>query len=61
VDLEEFTYAEVAEVLAIPIGTVMSRLCRARGAARPARGAAHGTAAPEEREMNDKRNFPTSS
>lgn len=34
VDLEEFSYAEVAEVLAIPIGTVMSRLCRARGALR---------------------------
>ena len=34
VDLEEFTYAEVAEALAIPIGTVMSRLCRAREALR---------------------------
>lgn len=32
VDLEEFSYAEVATVLDIPVGTVMSRLCRARQA-----------------------------
>lgn len=34
VDLEECSYAEAALVLGIPIGTVMSRLCRARATLR---------------------------
>ena len=32
VDLEGFTYATVADILEIPVGTVMSRLCRGRQA-----------------------------
>jgi RNA polymerase sigma-70 factor (ECF subfamily) len=29
-DVEEFTYAEIAEMLAVPVGTVMSRIARGR-------------------------------
>lgn len=32
--VEQFSYAEVAEVLHIPVGTVMSRVCRARATLR---------------------------
>ena len=34
VDLGDFSYADAAAILEIPVGTVMSRLCRARAALR---------------------------
>jgi RNA polymerase sigma-70 factor (ECF subfamily) len=38
VGLEGLSYAETAEVLAIPVGTVMSRLARGRGRLRTLMG-----------------------
>jgi RNA polymerase sigma-70 factor (ECF subfamily) len=35
-DIEEFTYAEIAEVLGVPVGTVMSRIHRGRALLRRA-------------------------
>lgn len=43
-DVEEFTYAEIAEMLAVPIGTVMSRISRGRRALYDRLQATHGSA-----------------
>ncbi len=43
--VEQLSYAEVAEVMRIPVGTVMSRVCRARAALRHFLDGGSGTAA----------------
>jgi RNA polymerase sigma-70 factor (ECF subfamily) len=49
-EVEEMSYLEIAEVLSIPIGTVMSRLARARKAVRESLLSAPG--APPSRELS---------
>jgi RNA polymerase sigma-70 factor (ECF subfamily) len=46
VSVEEYTYAEAAELLQVPIGTVMSRLHRARERLRALMSATGGTPRP---------------
>ncbi len=48
-ELEELDYQEAARILEVPIGTVRSRLNRARKALSVAMGASTATAAPSER------------
>ena len=51
VDLEEFGYAEVAGILEIPVGTVMSRLARARANLKKALDAAEEQVRPQLRRV----------
>lgn len=44
-----FTYADAAEVLGVPVGTVMSRLARGRAALKARVGAGYGRDAPAQR------------
>lgn len=48
-DVEEFTYAEIAEMLGIPIGTVMSRISRGRRLLFERLSSVRGHAAADER------------
>src|SRR4030095_12814407 len=52
-ELEEMSYEDIARVAGIPLGTVMSRLSRARALLREALRAEHGTAnAPRRHDAN---------
>ena len=50
-DVEDMSYREIADVLSIPIGTVMSRIARARKAVRDALGKTSSFQVPAGTEM----------
>jgi RNA polymerase sigma-70 factor, ECF subfamily len=60
-DLLDLDYAEIAEVLAIPIGTVRSRIARGRGAIASLLSPGHAGAGAERVPASDEGNLPSPS
>ncbi len=58
-DLLDLDYAEIAEVLAIPIGTVRSRIARGRGAIASLLSPGHAGASAERVPASDEGNLPS--
>ena len=53
-DYQDLSYAEIAQVLGIPIGTVMSRLHRSRAALRRLLAEDYGPHAPEDEPLRSE-------